>query len=114
MPALRDASVRMPDGRRLAYTEWGLPEGKPVMYFHGTPGCRMWCPDEDATSAAKVRLIMPDRPGIGRSDPLEPRTLADWPKDVVALADALRDFVLRGRGGLRRRDLCGRVRCVDS
>ena len=32
---------------------------------------------------------MPDRPGIGRSDPLEAKSLADWPKDVVALADAL-------------------------
>jgi pimeloyl-ACP methyl ester carboxylesterase len=32
---------------------------------------------------------MPDRPGIGRSDPLEGRTLADWPKEVGALADAL-------------------------
>jgi pimeloyl-ACP methyl ester carboxylesterase len=49
----------------------------------------LWCPDEEATSTAGVRLIMPDRPGIGRSDPLEGRTLADWPKDVEALADAL-------------------------
>ena len=32
---------------------------------------------------------MPDRPGIGRSDPLEAKSLADWPKDVVDLADAL-------------------------
>lgn len=79
----------MSDGRRLAYTEWGLPDGKPVLYFHGTPGSRLWCPDEKATSAAGVRLIMPDRPGIGRSDPLEGRTLADWPKDVEALAEAL-------------------------
>jgi pimeloyl-ACP methyl ester carboxylesterase len=81
--------VTMPDGRRLAYTEWGVPDGKPVLFFHGTPGSRLWCPDEGATSAARVRLIIPDRPGIGRSDPLEARTLADWPKDVEALADAL-------------------------
>jgi pimeloyl-ACP methyl ester carboxylesterase len=79
----------MPDGRRLAYTEWGLPDGKPVMYFHGTPGSRLWCPNQEATSAAHVRLIIPDRPGIGRSDPLQGRTLADWPNDVEALADAL-------------------------
>jgi len=79
----------MPDGRRLAYTEWGLRDGKPVLCFHGTPGSRLFCPDEQATSTAGVRLIMPDRPGIGRSDPLAGRTLADWPKDVAALADAL-------------------------
>jgi pimeloyl-ACP methyl ester carboxylesterase len=79
----------MPDGRRLAYTEWGLPDGKPVLYFHGTPGSRLWCPDERATATAHVRLIAPDRPGFGRSDPLEGRTYADWPKDVDALADAL-------------------------
>lgn len=86
---MRDETVTLPDGRRLAYTEWGLPDGEPVLYFHGMPGSRLWCPDEMATSEAEVRLIMPDRPGIGRSDPLEGRTLADWPKDVEALADAV-------------------------
>jgi pimeloyl-ACP methyl ester carboxylesterase len=79
----------MPDGRQLAYTEWGHPNGKAVLYFHGMPGSRLLCPDEKATAAAGVRLIVPDRPGIGRSDPMEGRTLADWPKDVEALADAL-------------------------
>jgi pimeloyl-ACP methyl ester carboxylesterase len=89
MPALRDSTVRMPDGRQLAYTEWGVADGRPVMFFHGTPGGRLWCPDEEATSAAGVRLICPDRPGVGGSDVLERRTISDWPKDVVALADAL-------------------------
>jgi pimeloyl-ACP methyl ester carboxylesterase len=89
VPALRDATVTLPDGRRLAYTEWGVPEGKPVLYFHGTPGSRLWCPDETATAAARVRLITPDRPGIGRSDPLEGRRYGDWPNDVEGLANAL-------------------------
>lgn len=89
MPALRDATVTLPDGRRLAYTEWGVPDGRPVLYFHGTPGSRLWCPDEQATAAARVRLIALDRPGFGRSDPQEGRTLGDWPIDVEALADAL-------------------------
>lgn len=79
----------MPDGRQLAYTEWGVAHGRPVMFFHGNPGCRIWCPDEEAASAAGVRLILPDRPGVGRSDLLENRRISDWPKDVVALADAL-------------------------
>jgi pimeloyl-ACP methyl ester carboxylesterase len=89
VPALRDTSVTLPDDRSLAYTEWGVLDGKPVLCFHGTPGSRLWCPDEAATTAAGVRLIMPDRPGIGGSDPLEAKTIGDWPKDVVALADAL-------------------------
>jgi pimeloyl-ACP methyl ester carboxylesterase len=84
-----DTTVTLGDGRRLAYTEWGTAAGSPILYFHGTPGSRTWCPDEAATIEADVRLIVPDRPGIGRSDPKERRTYGDWPADVVELADAL-------------------------
>ena len=87
--ARQDTSVVLRDGRRLAYTEWGTANGRPVLVFHGTPGSRLWCPDEAATIEADVRLVNPDRPGIGRSDPKEPRTLADWANDVAELADAL-------------------------
>jgi pimeloyl-ACP methyl ester carboxylesterase len=89
MAALRDSTISMPDGRRLAYTEWGVADGTPVVYCVGRPGSRLGCPDERATAAAGVRLIVPDRPGTGGSDPLPGRTLADWPADVAALADAL-------------------------
>jgi len=64
MARLTDGTIALPGGRRLAYTEWGNPKGYPVLYFHGTPGSRLWCPDESATMSADVRLIMPDRPGI--------------------------------------------------
>ena len=90
MTALADSSVRLRDGRSLAYTAWGDREGYPVLYFHGSPGSRLWCPDESATLASKVRLIIPDRPGVGRSDVKEPRTLADWTSDVISLSEALR------------------------
>ena len=86
---LRDSTITLADGRRLAYTEWGDPGGKPLFGFHGTPQSRLWCPDEPATVAAGVRLITIDRPGIGRSDVLEARRFSDWPPDVVALADHL-------------------------
>jgi pimeloyl-ACP methyl ester carboxylesterase len=89
MPALNDTTVTLSDGRRLAYTEWGTATGRPVVYFHGTPGSRIWIPDEDATVEAGVRLIVPDRPGVGGSDPKVPRTIGEWPADVLELADLL-------------------------
>lgn len=89
MTLLRDEGIELRDGRRLAYAEWGDLDGKPIFFFHGTPHSRLWCPDERVTRSARVRLITVDRPGIGRSDVLKTRKFADWPADVVALADAL-------------------------
>jgi len=84
-----DSSIRLPDGRTLAYAEWGVPQGRPVFYFHGMPGSRTFVPDPDAAIQAHVRLISADRPGMGRSDPQPGHAIGDWPADVVALADAL-------------------------
>lgn len=84
-----DSTITLPDGRRLAYAEWGDANGTPLFFFHGTPYSRLFCPDEAATMAAGVRLITADRPGIGGSDILKARRIGDWPADVVALADAL-------------------------
>jgi pimeloyl-ACP methyl ester carboxylesterase len=83
-------AVVLEDGRRLAYSEWGDPRGVPVIHQHGMPGSRL---DRAAGDLVQrrlgVRLITPDRPGYGLSDPLRGRRLLDWPKDVVQLADAL-------------------------
>jgi pimeloyl-ACP methyl ester carboxylesterase len=89
MPPLRDETIRLHDGRRLAYAEWGNAEGPPVIFLHGTPGSRLYCPDETATASSGVRLVTVDRPGIGGSDVLARRTFADWASDVAELADAL-------------------------
>jgi pimeloyl-ACP methyl ester carboxylesterase len=89
VPPRSDSTVTLADGRRLAHAEWGDRDGKPVFFFHGSPGSRLFCPDEPATVAAGVRLITVDRPGVGRSDILVARTWGDLPADVVGLADAL-------------------------
>jgi pimeloyl-ACP methyl ester carboxylesterase len=86
---ISDERVRLRDGRTLAYTEWGDAQGRPVLFFHGSPLSRLWCPDEEATQAARVHLVAVDRPGFGGSDLQPGRRLEDWPLDVAELADAL-------------------------
>jgi pimeloyl-ACP methyl ester carboxylesterase len=84
-----DRTVRLHDGRRMAYCEWGDLAGTPVVLVLGTPTSRLLCPDEDATVAAAVRLITFDRPGYGRSDPRPAATLLDWVDDFIELANDL-------------------------
>ncbi len=84
-----DAAVTLRDGRRVAYCEWGLPDGRPIFLCHGAPGSRVFGPDSTTTAAAGVRLITVDRPGYGRSDPKPGRQILDWPSDVEELAAAL-------------------------
>lgn len=86
----REDSLRLRDGRRLAYVEAGDPRGAPVVFVHGNPGSRyMRHPDDALTRSLGVRLITPDRPGYGLSDYQPNRTLLDFPLDIEALADAL-------------------------
>jgi pimeloyl-ACP methyl ester carboxylesterase len=81
----RDRELRLRDGRRVTYAEWGDAAGSPVLLLHGMPGSRLLCPDERATTAAGVRLIAPDRPGYGGSDPRPGRTVAEGTDDIAEL-----------------------------
>jgi len=74
----------------LAYEEYGDPAGTPVLSFHGGLSSRLdAAPAHDAALALGIRLISPDRPGMGRSTFQPDRRLMDWPDDVTVLADAL-------------------------
>jgi pimeloyl-ACP methyl ester carboxylesterase len=94
--------LALPDGRTLAYTEYGDPEGTPVVYCHGTPGTRVSGTILRAVaSELGVRVLAPDRPGLGRSAFASDRTLRGWASDVAALADALdcRKYAVLGFSG---------------
>lgn len=85
-----DHVVRLSDGRGLGYAEYGDPGGKPVIYNHGGLSSRLDIKHADAQAQMLgVRLIAPDRPGVGLSDNKPGRVLTDWPKDVAELADQL-------------------------
>lgn len=81
---------RLRDGRRLGYAEFGDPTGKPLFFFHGLPGSRLFRhPDAGIPASLGVRLITVDRPGIGLSDFKPNRQLTDWPDDIMELANGL-------------------------
>jgi pimeloyl-ACP methyl ester carboxylesterase len=82
--------ITLPDGRKLAYAEFGQPDGHPVIYFHGGGSSRLEpLLFEDLTHKFGFRCIAFDRPGIGQSDPQPNRGFSDCPKDVVVLANTL-------------------------
>jgi len=86
----RTEALRLPDGRRLGYRQLGAPAGLPVLWFHGGLSCSLELGFADTLARQlDVRLVAPDRPGIGTSDFQPGRRLLDWPRDVEALADAL-------------------------
>ncbi|MCW1922238.1 alpha/beta hydrolase [Luteolibacter arcticus] len=85
-----DEQMRLPDGRALGYADYGDPAGEPVFFFHGWPSSRYQGKLLHELAAERgLRLIAPDRPGVGLSDPLPGRGFASWPGDVAGLADAL-------------------------
>jgi pimeloyl-ACP methyl ester carboxylesterase len=114
-------AVELPGGRRLAYVEVGDPDGFPVISCHGGLSSSIdVLPADAAATACGLRIVSPDRPGIGRSDRDAHRMLLDWPVDVQALADALGvgEFAVLGwsLGGMYAqavaRTLPSRVRAV--
>lgn len=107
MPTFRtkllvDSVVKLADGRKLAYAEYGDPSGMPFVVFHGLPGSRLsWGLLPDSPFPRGVHAIAPDRPGYGGSDPHPGRSLLDWAMDVASLADKLKldRFVVLGVSG---------------
>jgi pimeloyl-ACP methyl ester carboxylesterase len=85
-----DRIVRLLDGRSVSYAQYGSPDGFPIVNAHGGLACRLDVAAADSVAkAAGVRLISPDRPGVGRSDPQPGRTIDDWAGDVAGLLDLL-------------------------
>ena len=104
MRTLRDDNIlKLPDGRQLCYAEYGDPDGKPVILFHGNPNSRLlWGVIPGSPFLPGTRLIAPDRPGFGLTDFKEGvTTLENWPNDVIALADSLciKKFAVFGPSG---------------
>ena len=83
--------LNLPDGRKLSYAEFGKPDGYPVLYCHATPSSRLepLSIGDDVFSELGLRVISPDRPGMGQSDFQKQRGFSDWPEDVKFLAEEI-------------------------
>ncbi|HSJ04590.1 MAG: alpha/beta fold hydrolase [Verrucomicrobium sp.] len=95
-------SLTLSSGRKLAYAEYGNPEGVPLLYFHGWPGSRLQGElFHEAGVKHGLRIIACDRPGLGKSDFQPGRKLLDWPPLMGELTEHLKvdKFHLLGVSG---------------
>jgi pimeloyl-ACP methyl ester carboxylesterase len=94
--------MRLRDGRKLGFAEYGRADGLPFLYFHGWPSSRLepYAMREVCVNMG-VRLIAPDRPGFGLSDFQSGRTILDFTADANDLADylGLKRFAVLGISG---------------
>src|SRR3954451_23128742 len=80
-------TVELPNGQVVGVYEYGDADGRPVMVFHGTPACGAGFDFADAPARERgLRLIAPDRPGVGLSSRVDGHRVRDWPPIVAALA----------------------------
>ena len=84
----RTWTVSLPADKQVTYSEYGDPDGRPVVFLHGTPGSRLLGRLFDADAQEQgIRLLAPDRPGYGRSTPWSDRSIADAETYVSAVLD---------------------------
>jgi pimeloyl-ACP methyl ester carboxylesterase len=82
--------IALAGGQQIALDEYGDPRGEPVFFLHGWPASRLQGSGfGPAAEKLGVRILAPDRPGIGLSSLQPNRRLLDWPPVMTALANAL-------------------------
>lgn len=83
-------SITLADGRRLEWQEFGLPNGRPVLYFHGGGSCSFEAGIFHREAVRNnVRLIATNRPGAGGSTVCPGRPVAGYADDLTQLLDRL-------------------------
>jgi pimeloyl-ACP methyl ester carboxylesterase len=90
--------ARLPNGRMIGYAEYGTKDAPPVIYCHGWPTSRL---EAGLGPDLNLRLIAPDRPGYGLTDPIPKATLKDQAQDIRHLAGhlGLKRFAVVGVSG---------------
>lgn len=86
-----EGTIRIERNRQLGYAEFGPATGRPVIWFHGTPGARLQISPEARSVAHTrgIRIISVERPGVGDSTPHSYDSIGESAHDIRQLADAL-------------------------
>jgi pimeloyl-ACP methyl ester carboxylesterase len=75
---------------RIGLYEYGDSGGLPIFTFHGIPACGAGFQFADGPATERgLRILAPDRPGVGRSSTADGWGVADYPPMIARLADAL-------------------------
>ena len=83
--------VVQPDGRRVAFVDYGPRKGRPLVVLHALASGRTLPPRlAGRLQAAGFRPIIPQRPGFGLTDPQIDDYLSTAADDVVAVLEAVR------------------------
>lgn len=81
----RKSHLVLPDGRQLAWSEWGPEHGAPVLFCTGAGMSGSLGFGVEHLDSLGVRLIAIDRPGLGRSSHDPEKSLSSWASDVETL-----------------------------
>jgi pimeloyl-ACP methyl ester carboxylesterase len=95
-------TVRIADGAEIGFYEFGDPTGAPVLALHGVPACGAgFSFAEEPARQRRIRVLAPDRPGVGLSTPLSGWTVDSYPSQVAQFADAcgIERFAVWGYSG---------------
>jgi len=93
----QSSAIYLRDGRKLSYTDHkkvGQPGAKTetILLLHNVMGSGLELPpgSEQLLTKLNIRIIIPERPGYGDSDPHPNRTHKDWCNDVEELLNTLK------------------------
>lgn len=96
-----DRQMTLDDGTSIAYCDYGPRDGRPMLVFHSGFGSRLAVPPEHEEICARLnrRLIIPDRPGVGKTPMIEGYP-DNWNLKLGKFIDAL---------GIEEYDLLGSI-----
>ena len=102
-PPNREGVLRLGGRRRLGWAEFGDPDGRLVLWCHGTPGARRQVPPSGRRSAERLglRIVCIERPGVGASTGHKYERFADFGAEAGRIADELghERFAIGGLSG---------------